>query len=455
MSEEDGFGLIEVMVSATLLIILALGTLKMLDTSQAASSTNRSRDVAATLAQADQELMRQLPLNSITGGYHPDPVVTTVGGIDYTVASTGVWTRDATGVVNCSTAPSTPGRGEYLTITSSVTWPGMATTKAKPVVFQSIVAPGVAALGATKGALAIKLKRADGTGTPGIGVASGSVGGSTDSDGCVVLNNLDAGATTVTWNEAGYVDPDGVQNVTKDETIGAGTTAQDNGAYDVAAKIPVSFTDDQTTPVAAKWSSVSVTQTGMTKSMGIRIFKPSPVGQANLIDADALFPFTSAYGLYAGSCGGNDPEAYDPAVGFIGAAKLTTPGATSPLSLKLRSVVVNVQDSAGAAVSNATVQAYPYTADSHMAGCTESTTKGDFVTDATGAVKIPLPYGLYRFCAQKKNGATTNYFIGSTIGALGTTNGPAINTEDSSGTYQRAVSRSVKFGSTAGSTQCT
>jgi Tfp pilus assembly protein PilV len=279
VSEEDGFGLIEVMVSAVLLIILAIGTLQILDTSQAASSTNRSRDVAATLAQADQEAMRQLPLDSITGGYNPGPVTTAVGGINYTITSTGVWTRDAAGVVTCSTAPSTAGRGDYLTITSSVTWPGMAATKTKPVVFQSIVAPGVAALGANKGALAIKLKGANGTGVPGIGVASGVVSGTTDSDGCVVLNNLDAGDTTVNWNATGYVDPDGIQNVTKDETIGAGTTAQDNGAYDRAANVPLTFKDDTTpTPANAKWWSFSVTQTGMTQSNGVRTFKVSPTG---------------------------------------------------------------------------------------------------------------------------------------------------------------------------------
>jgi Tfp pilus assembly protein PilV len=457
VAEEDGFGLIEVMVSAVLLIILAIGTLQMLDTSQAASAMNRSRGVAATLAQADQAAMRQLPLNSIAGGYNPTPVTTTVGGVDYTVTSTGVWTRDAAGIVTCSTAPSTAGRGDYLTITSTVTWPGMAATKSKPVVFQSIVAPGVAALGANKGALAIKLKGANGTGVPGIGVTSGTVSGTTDSDGCVVLNNLDAGDTTVNWNATGYVDPDGIQDVTKDETIGAGTTAQDNGAYDRAATVPVTLKDD-TTPTAAnaKWWSVSMTQTGMTQSNGVRTFKVTPTGQSNTITSGALFPFTSAYGVYAGSCLGNDPNSYTPIAGFNSASVLTTPGATVPLTLKMRSVVVTVTDSSNAAVSGATVQAYPYTTDSHMTGCNEATSKGDFTTNASGVVKIPLPYGIWRFCAQKQSG--TKYFLASTSGGLATPTGPANNTEDdpavTSDSYRRDVNRTLKFGSTSGTPQC-
>jgi Tfp pilus assembly protein PilV len=456
VSEEDGFGLIEVMVSAVLLIILAIGTLQILDTSQAASSMNRSRDVAATLAQADQEAMRQLPLDSITGGYNPPAAIKTVGGINYTVTSTGVWTRDAAGVVTCSTAPSTAGRGDYLTITSTVTWPGTASTKIKPVVFQSIVAPGVAALGANKGALAIKLKGAAGAGVPGIGVTSGAVSGTTDSDGCVVLNNLDAGDTTVNWNTPGFVDPDGYQDVTKDETIGAGTTAQDNGAYDKAASVPVTLKDD-ISGANAKWWSVSMTQTGMTQSNGVRKFV-SPTGLANSITAGGLFPFTSAYGVYAGYCAGNDPNSYTPIAGFNSASVLTAPGASVPLTLTMRSVSVHVGDFAtGAAVSGATVQAYPYTADSHMTGCSESTSRGDFTTNASGDVKIPLPYGIWKFCAQKQSG--TKYLIGSTSTGMGTTTGPANNTEDDStvmtDSYRRDVLRTVRFSSsTPGTTQC-
>lgn len=464
-SEEDGFGLIEVMVSAVLLIMLAIATLNILDTSQAASSMNRSRGVAATLAQADQESMRQLPLNSITGGYHPDPVVKTVAGIDYTIVSEGDWTRDATGVVTCSTAPSTAGRGEYLTITSTVTWPGMASTRTKPVVMQSIVAPGVAALGATKGALAIKLKGANGSGTAGIGVSSGAVGGTTDSDGCVVLNNLDAGPTTVKWDEAGYVDPDGKQQVVKDETIGAGSTAQDNGAYDRAAQAPISFTDDAGTPVSARWWSVSLTQTGMQSSGGVRIFRPSGGGLASTITADALFPFTSAYGVYAGSCAGNDPNSYNPVVGF-GNAVQPAPGGSAPLNLKLRTVNLSVVDHNGTAQKGVTVQAYPYTADANMTGCSEATTRGDFATDSTtGKARIPLPYGLWRFCAQVRNGtgSPAKYWLGSTSGGLNTTLGPANNTEDNpndlTDPYRRSVDRTVVVNtsvpSAATTTQCT
>lgn len=448
LREDDGFGLIEVMTSAVLLIVLALGTMKLLDTSQAASSMNRSRDVASTLAQADQEAMRQLPLSQIAGGWHPANRQKTMGDITYTIASSGDWTRDATGEVACSSAATTAGRGEYLTITSTVTWPGMSATKSKPVVFQSVVAPGVEAFGAGKGALAIKLKRADGTGAAGVTVASGSVSGMTDSDGCVVLNNLPAGDTTVGWNETGWVDPDGVQKIVKDETIGDGTTAQDAGAYDKAGRLNVGFTDDATpTPNTAKWPTFSVVQTGMTSSNGIRTFPAAPGSPAaSLSTGFTLYPFTSAYTVYAGSCKGNNPAAYSPPTSFSGYSALMTPASDANLAMPLRTVTVTVRDSSNALKANATVQAYPYTADSHMSGCTEKTVRGTFQTDSTGTVKIPLPYGLYNFCAQAPDGTGKYYSANST--------GFAANTEDQSGTYQRNAVGAVKLSNTATTTQC-
>jgi Tfp pilus assembly protein PilV len=447
LREDDGFGLIEVMTSAVLLLVLAMGTMKLLDTSQAASSMNRSRDVAATLAQADQESMRQLPLSQIAGGYHPGDRQKTMGDIPYTISSSGDWTRDATGEVACSAAATTAGRGEYLTITSTVTWPGMAATKSKPVVFQSIVAPGVEAFGAGKGALAIKLKRANGTGASGITVASGSVSGMTDSDGCVVLNNLSAGDTTVGWNQSGWVDPDGVQPISKDETIGDGTTAQDAGAYDQAGRLNVGFTDDVSpTPQTAKWPSFSVVQTGMTGSNGVRTFPKTPGSPAASLTTDySLYPFTSAYTVYAGSCAGNNPAAYSPPAAFSGYSALLTPGSDANLAMQMRTVVVTVKDSSNALKANATVQALPYTADSHMTGCTERTVRGTFKTDSTGTVRIPLPYGLYSFCAQAPNGSQYN---------TGTSTGFAANTEDLAGTYQRNAVGAVKLGSGTTSTQC-
>ncbi len=156
---EAGFALIEVMVSAVLLVILALSTLSVIDRSQATSSNNRSRDVAAQLAQSEQDVIRQMPITALAGGYHTVNVPTKVGEITYSVSSDADWVTDSGGAVTCSTS----GRVAYLRSTSTVTWPGMGSIK--PVTADAIVDPGVAALGANKGALTVLLTKADGTGT--------------------------------------------------------------------------------------------------------------------------------------------------------------------------------------------------------------------------------------------------------------------------------------------------
>lgn len=450
LREDDGFGLIEVMVSAVLLIVLALGTLKLLDTSQAMSSMNRSRDVAASLAQADQESMRQLPLSQIAGGYHPDDRTKQVGEITYTISSSGDWTRDASGEVTCSAAGSSAGRGEYLTITSKVTWPGMAATRTKPVVFQSVVAPGVETFGADKGALAIKLKRADGTGAAGVSVASGAVSGQTDSDGCVVLNNLATGATKVEWNQDQWVDPDGQQDIVKDETIGDGTTAQDNGAYDLAGRLTVGFTDDGGN--AAAWRTFSMTQTGMTSSNGLRTFPKTPGSPASSLTTDyTLYPFQSAYGVYAGNCTGNDPLSYSPPASFTGFKANMTPGGDATLNIPLQWARVLIQQSNGTALKSTAIKAVasPYTADTHMSACTEKTALTSYTTDANGYASIPLPYGVWKVCAQVPSGS--QFLVGKTDAAG--LSGQAINTEDTIGTYA-ANAPTLKLGGTATSTQC-
>src|SRR5947208_2798656 len=56
---ESGFALIEVMVSAVLVVVMSLAALAIIDKSGATSANNRMRDVASGLAAADQDTLRQ------------------------------------------------------------------------------------------------------------------------------------------------------------------------------------------------------------------------------------------------------------------------------------------------------------------------------------------------------------------------------------------------------------
>ncbi|MCW3001319.1 MAG: hypothetical protein JWQ20_617 [Conexibacter sp.] len=387
IASEAGFALIEVMVSAVLLIVLALSTLSVIDRAQGASSNNRSRDVAAQIAQSEQDTIRQMPITALAGGYHPGPVAKTVGGITYTVDSTAIWVQDSGGPVACSTKT---GRVEYLQTATTVTWPGMGTIK--PVTADGIVAPGVAALGANKGSLTVLLSKADGTGTPGITVTAGGVSAVTDENGCAVLGNLDAGPQTLTYSQPGYVDKDSINAVSKPVTIGSGTIAQATGYYDHPGTINVSLFDDATPAASPTWPKVSFDHV---QHSSPTTFTLSTTASQPAISA-GVFPFSSPYKVYVGDCTGNDPS--NPLYTNAGAPSgaQVNPGEAKPVALTMRRITVHT-------APGATVFVAPETASPPMASCTAQTV-GTWTADAAGIARVPVPYGVWRVCGALKRG---------------------------------------------------
>jgi Tfp pilus assembly protein PilV len=383
--DEAGFALIEVMVSAVLLIVLSLSTLKLIDQSQSTSSNNRSRDVAAQLAQSEQDVIRQMPISALAGGYHTEDVPKTVGKITYSVSSSADWVTDSGGAVTCSTS----GRVAYLKSTSTVTWPGMGTIK--PVTADAIVDPGVAALGANKGALTVLLSRADGTGTSGITVTAGGVSAVTDDNGCAVLANLDAGPQTLTYNTAGYVDKDSKPAVSKPVTIGAGTIAQASGLYDVAGKIHVDLVDDGQGGVAS-WSQVFFDHAQRTTPTLFKANTDTPAQKS--LDV-SVFPFSSPYKAYVGDCTGNDPSVYG---ATAGGAQVNS-GQTQTVSLTMRTVTVKVS---AAAVPGLKSTAYvaPDRSVTPMSSCMTTPLSASYTGGGTHTFTFAVPYGVWKVCGN-------------------------------------------------------
>jgi Tfp pilus assembly protein PilV len=405
--DEAGFALIEVMVSAVLLIVLSLATLSVIDRAQATSSNSRSRDVAAQLAQTEQDVIRQMPISALAGGFHPPVATKPVGGINYTVTSEADWVTDSGGAVTCSTT----GRVAYLQSTSTVTWPGMGTIK--PVVADAIVDPGVAALGANKGALTVLLSKADGTGTQGINVTAGGVSSVTDENGCAVLANLDAGPQTLSYNTAGYVDKDAKQAVSKAVTIGAGTIAQATGSYDVAGRINTTIVDDSTpTPQPADWPQpLTVAMDHAQRSTPTLFTAPIDTTQSNA--SAGVFPFASSYKAFVGSCTGNDPSnTLYPNAGAAPGAQVN-PGQTKSVTLTMRNVTVTLNSIADAA--SASIVVVPETAAPSMAPaapqvpCTDTATFSGLPVSGKN-ITLPLPYGVWRVCAYKMTTGPTRYY---------------------------------------------
>jgi hypothetical protein len=293
--------MVEVIVSAVLLIVLAMATLPLLDQAGVRAGGNKSRGVASSLAQSDQDRMRQMTIDDLAN--YTDSRTKTVEGVQYTIASEARWVRDASGFVTCAVDPS---RAEYVKIMSTVSWPRMAGTK--PVVVESFVAPGVTALGPAKGTLTVKLQNAAGGPQPGIPVTAGGLAGVTDAGGCYVFAQLNAGTNTVAFNSAGYVDRKHVQNSTQSISVAGGATSQLTDMYDRAITLRGSVKVDSPV-VASTWTSM----TAVTSGTGVTSPVEKVVGTAAAqVDSQGLFPTTAGYGVYAGrsACTMNEPTQY-------------------------------------------------------------------------------------------------------------------------------------------------
>ena len=392
---DDGFALIEVIASAVLFLVLATATLAVVDRSGKVATANRFRSVATGLAQADQDSMRQSPPAALTNLHAT--TTKTVDKVTYTIKSDAEWFRDATGVVSCTNSSA---RAEYVQITSTVTWPTMGSIR--PIVMESYVTPGLTSL--TRGALTVNLARADGTGAPGITVnatpsGSGPVSGATDANGCVVLGNLGPGTAATEWNVAGWVNKDGVTDVVGSANIVTGQTSNVNDSYDEAGKATIAFKDSNNADTG--WPNVAAVQTGM--SSGVRFFKdatvdPQPRNFSKTLDK--LFPFTSNYSFYAGSCTGADPSKYQTSYSFS-TGKVPRAGTLVPAqAVRLPVQKFDISGTTGASVVFMKLTPDTATSGTLMTGTCDTVRfqLGTSEWTSTNKWQIPLPFGRWKVC---------------------------------------------------------
>ena len=95
--DESGWLIVEVMISAVVLVLAGLAIYSGLDGASSASGRNRNRTMAATLAQQDQERMRSMDASALNA-YIKTPYTQsiTVGGLTYSVTSNVAYATDNT-----------------------------------------------------------------------------------------------------------------------------------------------------------------------------------------------------------------------------------------------------------------------------------------------------------------------------------------------------------------------
>jgi Tfp pilus assembly protein PilV len=404
LASESGDTLIEVLISSVLIAVVVFGTLTGLDSNNRATALDRARSQADALAQQDEEQLRSEPISKLSELNRAKPII--ANGTHYTVTSKAEYISNTTATSSCT---SSSASADYIQTTSTVTWPSLG--KGKPVTETSIVSP-------PPGTALIVQVLDSGAPVPNATVSvtgPSNISTETSAGGCAILQVL-PGQYNINVSRSQYVDQNGYANTNEDSAdirndyLVAETTTKVGYQLAPAGALKVSFVGS--TP--PEGDSFVAFNSGMT------IFKPfGTLGTYNLTvtSTPTLFPFTSMYTVYAGTCEADnpnavnasitDPEAFVPA-GGTGSVAVTQP----PINIAVRSG--KSSSSPGVLIENAIVTLTD-------TGCV---TKRESNTNSLGALRRPgAPYGKYTLCVTGgasggNNGATTGLARNKTYTSL-------------------------------------
>jgi trimeric autotransporter adhesin len=305
---EDGFTLIEVIVSALIVILISVAVVQALIASSHLTSYQRTHSQADQIAQQDQERLRGLSSKELSALVTPQTYAVSLDGTNYTVTSQATL-RSSGGSSSCSTSGT--GAIAYYHTTSTVSWTGI-NQSSQSVQEESMITPPAG------GTLLAQVNNQTGAGLAGVNVEavgpSDDETATTDTTGCVYFADLTAGSFAINFTDTGYVDPNGNTPVTSSATVTSTGTALPSSNPIVmgqAGTVNAGFstvtssgtTGSQTAP-SLSWygsgSASSMTNPGTTTSS-------SP---ASSLTASNMFPFyyvssssyTGNYQLWSGQC---------------------------------------------------------------------------------------------------------------------------------------------------------
>jgi Tfp pilus assembly protein PilV len=417
LSDERGFAMIEAIVAAVLLVVVALGVLRGLDVAQRSSGREKARSAAAALTEQDQERLRSF--RAVDLANYDETRTVKVNNVVYKVTSVAEWVRDNTG--GTESCNSNTAQADYMRITST-TKSGLINTPIPPIKMSSIVAPPVGAFGDNQGTLGVQVNDRNGVGVPGMSVTitgPATVNNPTNSAGCAIFAYVPIGSYTGAVDSSGWVDKGGNQKSTVGATVSQGQVKVANLTYDRAASGSVKFDTemlDGSKPLV-KATTVGASNSGVTagplSTAGIRKFGTAGTF-VDKMDLTGLFPFTDGYGIFGGACAGADPTKYDSdyysTTPFQAAHISSEPAAIAPEGL-VRLPSINLKVTRDVLPGPGTPVKVMITSKS--TGCTEVYKFTDGVDQTTGYLKGTtgaLPFGDYDVCASSlRTGSPTSY----------------------------------------------
>jgi type II secretory pathway pseudopilin PulG len=416
---EAGFALIEVIVSAAVLAMVALAVLAGVDAAGRSTGREKAKAVAVSLAEQDQERMRGIAAKQVTEV--PQMPAYLINGATYNVESKAEWIDDATGGTDsCSNSGS---KASYIRMTTTV----RASNLSNPVVISSLVEPPISSADAGEGYLAVQVNDRNGAGVQGVAVHA--AGPTTDDQttnqaGCAVFGRVGVGDYDFTLTKTNYVDEFGnAPGQKKKVSVVQGAKTVAAVKFDQAAPLTVTFeTSNPKNPSTTLASSAGTVSAVDSEAPALLTWGTlsAPLSSMPI----NLFPFNTPYGnVYTGSCDDADPLAV---VGSNYYSTYQGPFAAKPGqsgSVKLHQPPVPIQiDRSGVDSPSAIVWAWG-TCDTGNGPekyvlSTTTTTSGPsgqagWVSRTSGTYDPGLPYGAYTICAKTTTGGSALWVQGS------------------------------------------
>jgi prepilin-type N-terminal cleavage/methylation domain-containing protein len=395
--KDAGFSLLEAVVAMVIFGIVAASTAAVLVRGVGASSDNRARAAAASVAaQTLDQLRLAAKKNDGYLGLKTQPLdpVTVQGRVYSVFSSVTVATGTNTG------SPCTSGglsNEVYRKIAVTVSWANSGSVQ--PVRTDTIVQnPGVASDPA-KGALGVIVSGPNGPRARVLVSLNNGSTALTDEAGCAYFSGLAAPATYVaTASATGYVNENGGATAAQQAGVQRATATVVNLAYAPASQPDISFKTtlaDGSSDPAYLWPGTAGNPLAYTLRNDAK--DRSGATTTSLVSpAPMLYPYNSGYNVWLGGCATEAPLSVTNFATFEG----TTPTVTVPVG--------------GISVQNTTNRTLNV-ALKHTDACT---TLIPLQIVPGGVAKIALPYGSWTAVAY--SGLVTGVLTGSGITATAT-----------------------------------
>lgn len=380
---EAGFALIEVVVSALIVVMTTGAVFTLLNASGRAGAEERHKSQAYALAQEDQSRLRSMRIPDLLASVKLAPRDLSVGGTRYTVRSTAAFVNNNSGVEPACEAGNSSN--DYLRIGSEVSWKNKAGQE--PVKIQSTINPPNGSLDPSRGSLTVFVLNAQEVPIPGVGLSSaagpGTFTGQTNSNGCAQFSELPKGNYEMrTSLSSGFVDENGAPpGKRKVGVLGAASNTV-TLMYDTPGTLKANFLVGEGTTAGKAEGMVLINNGMQTQSETIWASNKEP---RTPLEAKSLFPFKASYAVYAGGCLKSIPEG-DPTI----SSALITPGSTAAVNVRLPLLNLSVKNGS-TAVENVTMKI-------HDAECPESPTR--VFTLTKGTIAEGFPWGKYEICVS-------------------------------------------------------